>query len=800
MTVINLESALALHASGKIEEAESLYRKILITDNVNAVALEKLGIICLMTGRYQEATSLLSASIAVQPNNPDVYLNLAVAHKQQGDLPAAIECNEKAVALGCTYPEAFVNFGDTLLEAGRINEAIEKYKHAIRLRPSYAEARNSLASAYIRTNNLDDARKSLERALQLNPNYAFAHHNLGIVLHRNGKLAAAVSALDQACRLLPNPDSFTNLGNALFDLGLANGEAICLQQSEQAYLSALRYAPQGAEIYSNLGLLYTQQLQFDKAINAFEHAVQINEHSFATHFNFGVVLLKLERMDEAISNLQKAVDIYCAISGCASSGVDATARQPEPTIKELAYSLIDLLRLPVIYADVQSIQLARFHYKTNLAKARAIAELNGAELGRHLDLLRRILFLLTNFYLPYQCHNDRDLQKSYAALASKLLESELEPFLQNRSIERKKGPIRLGVASENLRYHHGAYWALGWLANLPSSDYEIYVYSLNGKTDAVTGKFAALGTFRWLPFRESNYLSSLEQIKNDQLDVLLIPDVGISPANRILSLTRLAAVQCVGWGHPETTGSPNIDYFLSSDLMEPPRGQEHYSETLVRMPNVSWHYEYPDDSDVVGELAEFGIPSGKTVYGAIQSLFKYLPQYDYVFPAIAKQNPKAHFVFISNEAPIITQTFDSRLRQCFESSNLNYDEHVQILPRLTPTKFMKLLSVLDINLDSIGWTGGFITMRSLAMNCPVVTTPGEFMRGRHSYGMLTMIGVEELIADSVDEYIVLAANLGLDTAMRETIKGKIASNKQKLFHDTECVNFLDSFLKSKVHN
>ena len=89
-------------------------------------------------------------------------------------------------------------------------------------------------------------------------------------------------------------------------------------------------------------------------------------------------------------------------------------------------------------------------------------------------------------------------------------------------------------------------------------------------------------------------------------------------------------------------------------------------------------------------------------------------------------------------------------------------------------------------------------MRALAMYCPTVTLPGKFMRGRHGVAILKMIGLEELITDSADNYISVASQLGLDDELRENIVGKIAANKHQLFNDAECVKYLDHFLKTKV--
>ena len=59
----------------------------------------------------------------------------------------------------------------------------------------------------------------------------------------------------------------------------------------------------------------------------------------------------------------------------------------------------------------------------------------------------------------------------------------------------------------------------------------------------------------------------------------------------MLAALWLAPIQCASWGHPDTTGLPTIDYFLSGELMEPPDADEHYTERLVRLPNLAIYYE-----------------------------------------------------------------------------------------------------------------------------------------------------------------------------------------------------------------
>ena len=82
-----------------------------------------------------------------------------------------------------------------------------------------------------------------------------------------------------------------------------------------------------------------------------------------------------------------------------------------------------------------------------------------------------------------------------------------------------------------------------------------------------------------------------EAILADMPHILIYPEVGMGPVAAQLAAQRLAPTQCNFAGHPETSGYPTLDYFLSSELMEPPDGQEHYTERLIRLPNMATYYE-----------------------------------------------------------------------------------------------------------------------------------------------------------------------------------------------------------------
>jgi len=98
-------------------------------------------------------------------------------------------------------------------------------------------------------------------------------------------------------------------------------------------------------------------------------------------------------------------------------------------------------------------------------------------------------------------------------------------------------------------------------------------------------------------------------------------------------------------------------------------------------------------------------------------------------------------------------------------------------------------------LDSIGWSGCNSALESLAHDLPIVTTRGTTMRGIHSAATLEMMGVPELIAETLDDYVAIAARLATDEAARAAASRRIADNKHKLYRDRACVTALEDTIE-----
>ena len=214
---------------------------------------------------------------------------------------------------------------------------------------------------------------------------------------------------------------------------------------------------------------------------------------------------------------------------------------------------------------------------------------------------------------------------------------------------------------------------------------------------------------------------------------------------------------------------PTIDYFLSSEAQEPPgKAGALLGKALIRLlaqdlptsrSRLSRHWTVARDA--------FGLRDGASLFWCPQSLYKYLPQYDYVFPRIARDAGDCQFVFIRfAHGDHVTALFRKRLDEAFAAFGLSAADHCVFLPALDQRRFSAAAGLCDVFLDSIGWSGCTTTLESTVHNLPIVTLPGALMRGRHTMAMLQLMGVTETIAATADDYIAMAVRLARDPEWR----------------------------------
>jgi len=456
-----------------------------------------------------------------------------------------------------------------------------------------------------------------------------------------------------------------------------------------------------------------------------------------------------------------------------------------------------MLQIPILYARPEEIPICRQNYHRHLLRLVNAVDLDDPGMVAQ---AASAIGTMQPFYLPFQGLDDRELQRIYGTFVSRVLAARYPAWAQPPHVERPAGsqPIRVGVAFGH--FFSQSVWKVivkGWISVLDRERFKLFGYSLGSRQDAETEY--ARSRFAWFVEGPRPFEAWCQRIRKDQLHVLIYPEVGMDDLAVKLAGLRLTPVQCMAWGHSVTTGLPTIDYYLSSELIEPPGAEAHYTEQLVSLPNLSIHYTPLQVESAPLQREDLGLRPSAVVYFCAQSLFKYLPQYDEIYPRIVREVGDCQIVFLQNKkSEPITRQFEWRLDAAFSDYGLYRDDYVVMLPVLSRAAYHALNRLADVYLDSVGWSGGTTTLEAIAYDLPIVTLPGDFFRGRMTYGILRRMGVTETVTGSLDEYVDMAVRLGQDSGWRQRVARQMQENKYRVYSDMECIEGLETFLETIV--
>jgi protein O-GlcNAc transferase len=718
-------------------------------------------------GRLTEAERLYRLACEADPNNARAFHLLGVVAHQL-NRPDAAALVGRAVALDPAFAEAHNDRGVIFAASGLFADALSSFERAAALKHGYTEAQNNLGRALRSLERFGEATEQFELVLKSMPASPVAHFNLASAHELAGRNLDAEKHYRSAISLRPDfADAHIHLASLLQSVDRLP-EA--LSHAERAV--ALR--PDGAGARNNLGNILRLLGRRAEAIAQYETALRIDPNFFMAHYNCGMALRGETRISEARTHFGRAF-----------------ALRPDFLEAEMALCMAEL---PALYEDVSEIAERRGGYAERLA--RLDADVGSAGIP---TALSDTIGSHQPFYLPYQGGNDRELQTLYGSLVCKIMAARyLTPVLAKPPGPGE--PVRLGIVSGFFRQHSN--WKIpikGWLKMLDRDRFHVFGYYTGAERDAETDVAAAqCERFVQGPLSLDAWR---RQILDDAPHVLIFPEIGMDKVSAQLAAQRLAAVQCASWGHPVTSGFPTIDYFISSDLMEPFDAADHYSEQLIRLPNLSIYYEPPDVPPVAIDRAQLGLRENAVVYWCCQSLPKYLPQFDEIFVRIAAEVPGSQFTFIEFAGGSgVTEMFRARLTRAFKAAGLDAADHCVFLPRLAPDRFVAAIGQCDVVLDGIGWSGCNSILEGLVHNVPIVTLTGEMMRGRHTAAILAMMDIGGTTARTIDEYVNIAGSLGRDRTKRTELSTKLARQKHRVYRDRHCVVMLEAFLDRAVRS
>lgn len=205
--MVTIEEALSVavqhHQSGRLAEAEAIYRQVLDIQPDNADALHLVGLVRRRQGRHEEALALIERAVALRPGAGPYHANLGNLLVDMGRHGDAVEHFRKALTAFPGDATVAGRLAFSLWVCGRYDEAEAAYRVAIALKPDEAEHHFNLGVTFQRQNRQSDAELAFRDCLGIDPFHKAAWNSLGTVLRRQGRLDEGVIAHQRSLAIDP---------------------------------------------------------------------------------------------------------------------------------------------------------------------------------------------------------------------------------------------------------------------------------------------------------------------------------------------------------------------------------------------------------------------------------------------------------------------------------------------------------------------------------------------------------------------------------------------------------------------
>jgi protein O-GlcNAc transferase len=724
-----------LKEQGRTSEAREVLEHAVHIAAEDADGHYLLGSILEVTGPRDAEISHLQRAIELRPNFELARRHLIMALFKADRCADATELCEESVAILPDSGELHFYRSNLYLHAGEKALAVASCKRALALNPALIAAQQSLSRILLDTEQLDEAEVSYRRETELTPEHFGAYHNLGVVLNRIGRHAEAIELFKRAISLNPNSGaSYSSLGAAYTAFDDTSEERLALARAN--FEKAIALEPGISELHYNLGFCYGREALLDRAIGSFDRAIELDPSNVKARW--GRVMLWAPAFS--------------------SRGTDDSPHR-----------------------SGFGVELAKFEdwwVKSENDDASFVGELQP-------------------FFLSYQEESNLGLLKHYGRVCAMAMQRWLDrqnsPAFK-RPIEKR---IRLGIVSADIRLH--SVWSAlikGWFLSFDPERFELVVFSLADPAKAVSETSwarAKSDVFVGGPKTLSQWVAAMRE---QNCEILLYPAVGLHPMTIKLASLRLAPVQINTWGHPDTSGFPTLDYYVSADCFEPADAQDHYSEQLVLLPHLGNRLLPMKIPSIDPGFAAPNIDLERPILICPGTPFKYQPEDDHIFADIARSAPDAQLVFFKPPASALANLLEVRITKAFEAVGLNVMDHVRFIRWLNLNEFHCLLRHADVMLDTIGFSGYNTAVQAIECGLPLVTREGRFLRGRLASGVLRRMDLQELIVQTKADYVNLVVKLATDHDYRAHIRHEIEQRSSVLFDDQSAMGPFQDFLES----
>jgi protein O-GlcNAc transferase len=761
MTSMTLQSALELatqrHREGKLREAESIYRQILLNDPRQTDALHGLGLLAYQVGQREAALKLIDEAISIEPQVARYHGHRGMVLAAMGRTQEAVDALRHSLSLQRDIAEVHNNLGNVLHTIGKHDEAIAAFNQALALRPDYPDAHNNLGNVLLYLGQAQQAIDAYRRATSLRPEFVEAHSNLGGALRMAGQNEEATKSCRRAIDLQPGyAPAYVNLGFALRLAGRQN-------EAEAAYRKALDLSPELIEAHNGLANVLLQQQRGDEAIALYREAIRIRPTQPQTHHNLGVALMQLGKTEEAIAAFEKAISL-----------------RPDyaEAMNNLGVALQSVERIEEAIQMYRRAIFARPNYVDALnnlgttQKALALIDEAIALYDQALEISPGDTKANENrlFGLQYsERYNAAEILEECEAWSRRIAEPLGRNIGRHENSPEPDRRLRIGYISPDFRDHCQSLFTIPLLSRHDHGRFEIFCYADVPRPDAVTHRLQGYAD-AWRNTAGQSDEAIANRVREDRIDILIDLTMHMAAGRPLVFARKPAPIQVAWLAYPGTTGMKQIDYRLTDPYLDPPgMNDAFYTEKSVRLPETFWCYAPLEEDLEVNALPASS--AGHVTFGCLNNFCKVSDSTLALWGRVLRA--------VNNSRLILLSPNGSHRQEVLRKLDIAPDR-IEFLAFLPRGEYLKMYHRIDICLDTLPYNGHTTSLDSFWMGVPVITLLGKTVAGRAGWCQLCNLNLKELANRSEEQFIQTATALAGDlpklAALRKGLRAKMAAS------------------------
>jgi protein O-GlcNAc transferase len=775
--------------NGRFDEAEALFRIIILNDARNFDALHMLGIACSENGKLLDAEQFFLAALLIDSHFPPLFHNYGLFLAKQRRYQESIDQFAKALKLFKNYGPVYCDRGISLMELGRLEESLASHNTAVALGPGVPMVFYNRANTLFMQKSFDSALRDYDKAIALHPSYAGAYCGRGNVFLELKRHDDALAAYDRALALEPDLEhAWLGRGNVFLELK-RHDDALA------AYDEALALKPDLENAWLGRGNLFGQLKRYGDALAAYDEALALEPNLEHAWLGRGNIFLELKRYDDALAAYDKALVLEPGLENAwlGRGNLFGELKRYDDAFAayDNALALKPNLETAWFGRGTLFIELERYDdafaaYSRALALKPDLISAEGARLRAKMHLCdwsnfkaecehltSSVLAKKTNTdpftFLAISSSPEDQLQCANLWVAEKFAPSQNRVWLGERYIHDR---IRVAYMSADFHQHATACLMAGMFESHDKSRFEITAISI-GLDDNSEMRRRLKHCFE--NFVDARALSDEEivsHIRGLEIDILIDLKGFTRDARTNVFARRPAPIQVNYIGYPGTMGASYIDYIIADRTVIPDECRKFYSEKIVVMPNT---YQVNDNRRIISDNtvnpADLGLPSRRFVFCCFNNNYKITPDLFDCWMRILARVEGSMLWLLQGNVFAAENLKKEASRRGVDGERLVFSGRIPLPEHLARHK------LADLCLDTAPCNAHTTASDALWAGVPVLTCAGETFAGRVAASLLRAVGLPELVTTTLDAYQQMAVELATSHERLRIIKSELAKNR-----------------------